>query len=485
MSLNCASRFATALASLMRGRDGGIGIVFGLSLIPMIGLVGLGIDYGLAITNRSRLDRAADAAALAAVVTAKAYVAANASQVGVMDAARIAGKAQAVNTFTVNLGKIPMADVSLQTPDVTIDGQTVNAKVTYTVTIQNIFAKLFRVPTTTITNTSKASADLPSYLDFYLMVDVSGSMGLPTTSAGMTQLAKDNDDMVDDYKQGCQFACHYPDNKGWGLAAGKIQLRSDAVNNAVCDLLERATVSLVPDQYRIGIYPFINQLGTLSGLTTNIASLKTAAQCSQVWPLAFTNLLDTGTTQLYTSGDPTTGTGAGGTHFETALPQMKSIVGMNGYGDGSTSMSRKPFVFLVTDGMQNKQNYYSKIINGKYVYSGNSSQFSGYGRADFGPLKPASQPSPIDPADCDALKAAGATISILYIPYNIINFVDKGGIYVAPENNRVNKFSPTLATPLQACASPGYFKTADSPEAITAALNAMFYQALRVARLIQ
>ncbi len=32
---------------------------------------------------------------------------------------------------------------------------------------------------TTLTNTVTASADLPSYLDFYLMVDVSGSMGCP------------------------------------------------------------------------------------------------------------------------------------------------------------------------------------------------------------------------------------------------------------------------------------------------------------------
>lgn len=66
------------------------------------------------------------------------------------------------------------------------------------------------------------------------------------------------------------------------------------------------------------------------------------------------------------------------------------------------------------------------------------------------------------------MKAAGATISILYIPYNQISFTDKGG-GIAWENNRVNGFSPTLATPLQACASPGYFKTANSPDDITAA----------------
>jgi hypothetical protein len=370
--------------------------------------------------------------------------------------------------------------VTLPTPAVDISGQTVTATVTYTARIQNSFAKLFAVPTTTVTNTMKASADLPSYLDFYLMVDVSGSMGLPSTSSGMTQLAQNNDDSFSDYKQGCQFACHFPGNKGWGLAAGKIQLRSDAVNNAVCALLQRAAAPAVPYQYRIGIYPFINQLATLTNLTYDVNALKTSAQCAMAWPLAFTNLLDTGTTQLNSPGDPTTGTGSGGTHFEVAFPQMKGIVTQNGFGDGSTSTSRKPFVFLVTDGMQNGQHFFVKP-NGTYAYPGNPSKFAGYGDAWWD----GSQPTQIDASNCDALKAAGATISVLYIPYNQITFTDKGGT-VAGENKKVNAFSPTLSTPLQACASgPNYFRTANSPADITAALNAMFDQALKLARLTQ
>ncbi|MET7245744.1 pilus assembly protein TadG-related protein [Methylobacterium sp. EM32] len=497
MSLTRASRLTAALASLMRDRDGGIGIIFGLSLIPIVGLVGLGVDYGMAITNRARLDRAADASALAAVVTAKAYVAANASQSGVLDKARAAGVAQAVNTFKVNTGSVPLSTVTLATPTVDISGQTITAAVTYTAIVQNSFAKLFRVPTTTVTNTSKASADLPSYLDFYLMVDVSGSMGLPTTADGMALLASKNTDMFYDYQQGCQFACHFqrtkdsddnnrPDFIGWNVAvSNKIQLRSDAVNDAVCKLIDRAAAPTVPGQYRIGIYPFINQMATLIDLTMQINDLRTTAQCTTSPRLAFTNLLDTGTTQLYTNNDPTTGTGSGGTHFENAFPQMTTLVGQKGAGDGSTATSRKPFVFLITDGMQNGQNFYDRSRTGKLAYSGYASkykpQINGYNYADWD----GSKPSQIDSRYCDALKAAGATISILYIPYNQISFTNNSG-YIAWENNRVNGFSPTLATPLQACASgPNYFRTANSPEAITAALSAMFDDALKVARLIQ
>ncbi len=176
--------------------------------------------------------------------------------------------------------------------------------------MKNNFGQIFRTPTTTFSNTVKASADLASYLDFYLLLDVSGSMGLPATTTGMSKLASQNNDMSNDYKQGCQFACHYPGNNGWTLAAGKIQLRSDAVNNAVCSLIQRAANPSVTSQYRVGLYPFINQLGTLADINSSIATLNTAAQCAQSWPLALTGLLDTGTTQLYTNNDPSTGIGS-------------------------------------------------------------------------------------------------------------------------------------------------------------------------------
>lgn len=473
-------RLASLSLHFIRFKDaskGSINILFGFLLVPIIGIFGLGVDYGMAVTTKTKLNAAADAAALAGVVTAKAYIAANPNDANLNQNAIAVGQQQAINSFNVNAGKVPFATVSLTTNSVTRNGQTLNSKIVYTATVQNNFGKLFRAPTTTISTTVQASVDLPSYLDFYLMVDVSGSMGLPSTASGMTQLASVNFDMWPDYLQGCQFACHFPGYTGWTLAAGKIQLRSDAVNNAVCNLLKRAASPLVPNQYRVGIYPFINQLGILAGLTSNMATLNTAAQCSQTWPLAFTNLLDTGTTQLYTGYDPTTGIGSGGTHFEVALPQMKTII--SSFGDGSSSSKSKPFVLLVTDGMQNSQ-HFSALLASKYAYPGSPSKFLGYLPAAWD----GSQPSQIDPSNCAALKNAGATISILYIPYNTINFTNNFGS-IAWENNRVNSLSPTISIPLKACASSGYFYTANSPSDITASLSAMFDQALRVARIIQ
>ncbi|GJD35507.1 pilus assembly protein TadG-related protein [Methylobacterium aerolatum] len=475
--LTLAHRLAARTVALRRERGGSINILFGLSVIPLIGMIGLGVDYGVAITAKTKLNNAADAAALAAVVTAKAYIANNPAQANVTQSGITAGTNQAINAFAVNAGRVPFTTFTLQTPSVVRSGQTLTATVTYTATVQNNFGKIFRAPTVPLTNTVTASADLASYLDFYLMMDVSGSMGLPATPTGMSQLAAVNTDMWSDYQQGCQFACHFPGYNGWNQAAGKIQLRSDAVNSAVCSLIQRASQPLVPNQYRVGLYPFINQLATLSPLTGTMATLSTAAQCAQSWPMALTNLLDTGSTQLYTGLDPSTGTGAGGTHFEVAMAQMQSTI-VN-YGDGSSASKPKPFVFLVTDGMQNGQHFFTSV-NGKYTYPGNPSKFVGYANAWWD----GSQPSQIDATTCSALKSAGATISVLYIPYNQISFVNNGG-GIAWENNRVNAFSPTLATPLKACASPGFFYTANTPADITASLNAMFDQALRMARITQ
>ncbi len=471
---------STRAAAFRTSRRGSIPILFALSLLPLVGLIGLGIDYGVAASNKTKLDTAADAAAIAAVVTAKTYLADNAGQADATTKAIAAGIAKATNAFRANVGTVALAQIDLPTPQLSRNGQTLTAVVSYSAAVRNTFGPLFGSPTTTLTNTATATTDIASYLDFYLLLDVSGSMGLPTSEEGMARLAAVNKDNYDDYKQGCQFACHFPGQTGWGLAVRQIQLRSDAVNKAVCSLIKRASNPAVPNQYRVGLYPFVSRMGTLAKITSNVANLNTTAQCGSDWPngqLALTNLLDTGSTQLATLNDPSTGTGSGGTHFENVLPQIKSEI--TSFGDGSSMNKSKPFVFLITDGMQNYQ-YYSTFQNNKQNYPGYPSLFPGFFDAwwsDNG-----SEPMPIDPSNCDAVKRAGATMSVLYIPYNIIRFVDRGGD-TAWENNRVNGFSPTLATPLKSCASPGFFFSANTSDDITASLNAMFDKALQVARI--
>ena len=59
--------FAKVLPRLRDARDGGVSVLFGLALIPVVGAVGLAIDYGASVRIRSMLKASTDAAALAGV----------------------------------------------------------------------------------------------------------------------------------------------------------------------------------------------------------------------------------------------------------------------------------------------------------------------------------------------------------------------------------------------------------------------------------
>lgn len=477
------------LTRFARDRGANVAILFGLSLFPMIGVAGLGIDYGIALSAKSKLDNAADAAALAAVATAKAYVANNASDPTLNVDAVVAGLNRAYRAFAVNAGSLSFSTVP--TPVITLvrTGQTFASNVTYQTTTTTQFGKMFGRSNLGVGGSSAASADVPSYLDFYLMVDESGSMGIPTSSADQTTLANVNG--------GCQFACHFPASAGGGdgysiattgkknngttVLNGTLQLRSGAVNNAICQLLARANNPAVNNQYRVGIYPFINQISTMTALTTNIASVQTAADCASNPPMKLTTLLDTDVTQFYSGSDPTTGTGSGGTHFETALPGMQALV--SPIGDGSLASYSKPFVFLITDGMDNGQHYDSKS-GSSYRYVGNpNTLFKSYvgsdGKTPVTAAFDGSTPQLFSTSYCNQIKSAGITLSILYIPYVTLTV----GSANQGETIAVNNLIPSLSTNLQSCATSGFFYTASSSADITAALNAMFNQAVQVAHL--
>ena len=103
---------------------------------------------------------------------------------------------------------------------------------------------------------------------------------------------------------------------------------------------------IVPQQFRIGLYPFIQNLYTYFALTSTINASPTTPGTINYAAANLATLLDTGNT-------PNLGLGSGGTHFENAFPSMSNLI--TTVGDGSSSSYTQPFVFLVTDGAQNFQ----------------------------------------------------------------------------------------------------------------------------------
>jgi Flp pilus assembly protein TadG len=454
-------------------RRGNVAVIFAFCSLVLVGLAGLGIDYYRAITLKARLDLAADAAAIAAINTAEAYIAANsANQSNLTSTAMALGQEQAQKVFQVNAGaameftKPPVITVASTTGQITL-----SSTVVYQAASPSVFGTFFGIKQINVSNANaggaQASLTMGKYLDFYLLLDVSGSMGLPSTTSGQTALAKINPDQKSEYPTGCVFACHFSGNfcdgkacRGYTLASkNNIQLRAAAVGVAVQQLLQTAqTSATVPNQFRVGIYPFITCMSTFYALSSNLTGASNAI--SALGSNGLSALLDTGeatTPPTTPDGCSTTASpyGSGGTNFGNVLPVMKTTV--QTIGTGAVQSSPQPFVFLVTDGAANGQYYTIK------------SGFTG------------STPQNMDPSLCTSLKQNGIVISVLYIPYAPITNPNKN--FAGDEDDKVNAIIPDIPTTLQQCASPSFFFTANTPQDITNAMQAMFQQSLAVARL--
>ena len=161
-----------------------------------------------------------------------------------------------------------------------------------------------------------------------------------------------------------------------------------------------------------------------------------------------------------------TNLGSGGTHIDEALNSVNGLIssGTGTVGDGSTPTTPQPYVFLVTDGAQDTQ-----------IQASHNGNWHGSNRATC-PERPR-QPYPT----LHTLKDRGIIVSVLYIPYETISPVNTS--FAGNEDTYANNNIPNIPPSLQACASPGFFYTANSPADITAALNAMFNHALQTAHI--
>ena len=120
-----------------------------------------------------------------------------------------AGVLDANNIFTGNLNATSGYSNLSVTSTVVKTGPSLNSVVTFSASVPVVFMKVLGYQTLTVNGTSKASSSLPLYLDFYLTLDVSGSMGLPSTPAEALRMQAINPDNYVQYPTGCTLACHF------------------------------------------------------------------------------------------------------------------------------------------------------------------------------------------------------------------------------------------------------------------------------------
>ncbi len=559
---NCLQQF---LSRFRRDRRGNVAVIFTIAAIPLISAIGCAVDYSMATRMKAKLQSAADAASIAALSQKSPGFLAASVMTG--NGSVTAGVTDATNVFNANMNGI----TGYQNPNVTIavtkTGIKLAANVTFSVDVPTTFLKVINFSKLTVSGLSSSAATLPPYLDFYLTLDVSGSMGLPSTPAEQARLGKINPDNWVQYRNAtgisCTLACHFaPQNSACkdppvtsptapaanppisssysqqyntnnycmgyiysrvnqtalnnlinaNSVAGAlkqkpglpttmlpdlnnsvngtpnsfikgntksrtdsltavsscptdgtddcIQLRLDAVGYAVTELFKTANNSAkVTNQFRIGLYPFIQKLYSYFTLTSTINGSPTTPGTINYAAANLASLLDT---------NMDSSLGSGGTHIDTALTSVNGLIlsGSGPVGDGSTATTPQPYVFLVTDGAQDNQ--VKGVPNGSWSGSNKATTIDKQNTLATVP-------------QCETLKNRGIIVSVLYIPYQPVSPVVTS--FAGDEDTYANNNIQYIPASLQKCASPGFFYTANSPTDITAALNAMFNHALQTAHI--
>ncbi|RIA36684.1 putative Flp pilus-assembly TadE/G-like protein [Hephaestia caeni] len=509
------SRFSAFLARLRASQRGNVLMLFGFAMIPMVFATGMGIDYARAARLRTKLNALADAAALSAVTQTMME---EEDEGKVKAAATVMFKAQA-DTLGGMVGT-PEFHIELSHPD---GANSRTADVTYTAKSLNSFGGVLKMHAITVAGSSTASAARPPDMDFYIALDTSPSMALPTTSAGIEHM---------DEKMNCSFACH----------SNKIQQYiGSGIGKLPSLILDNAKFSIIKGAYRSSgsgsnkkqyidddnSYIYVNRDATDSKCKTSssnkdicvynadgtyadsywyarnqninlrvtdertaVQDLMTLAQSYaesnhrdyRAALYTFDHSTNLKTIASLTSNLANVSTLANNVDLVTVNDQM-------GNGRPPDGSSGQEYLFTSFKSILKKmENDVLPATSGKgtdepgdtpqaflfMVTDGMSDENIGSGRT-----RDAMQQQQID--QCNAIKNRGIKIAILYTEYTVESIKDD-----EPGQRAIaEKAIPKIAPALNKCASPNLMMTVKTDESISDALRTLFTKAIASAHLIK
>jgi Flp pilus assembly protein TadG len=462
--------FGDRMRRFIRDRGGNTALTFAVSLIPIMFLTGMGIDFSSATEKRLRLNSAADAAALSMVTpTAMSETCATA-------------QTTAQNIFNAQAAQISNLDYTTPTITGCVNNATTRTvNVTYTASSVNAFPNVYALlthsaaTTWTITGSSTATASSAPNINFYLLLDNSPSMDIAATTAGINTMVANTSE-----QGGCALACHETnptasdvegnpngeDNYTLAKNLGVVT-RIENMATATASLMTTASEMMTsnnatcpngPGCYEMAIFTF-NVTGTTNtqcsstaiqtifapscAPSSNLSSAQTAAAAIDVLEVCSNNYLTCSNNNNDTDTD-----------FETAMTTVNNI--MPTPGSGISGSTPQEVLFLVTDGVDDEVN------------SSSCSQTLDGSRCQ----------QPFNTAMCTTIKNRGIRIAVLYTEYLPLPTNTWYNDWVAP-------FQSQIGTNIQSCASSGLFFQVTTDGDITAAMQALFQQAVSTARLSQ
>jgi len=445
------------VSRFIRDRKGSIATIFALSIIPIVFLTGLGLDFTSAVQKRTRLNAAADAAALAAVTPA------------MMTQSNSAAVTAATNMFNAASSGISGVTIAAPTVTVTNSGLVRTITVSYTATSTNSFPNVFALLTKAseatwpISGSSTATSYSAPNINFYLMLDNSPSMAIAATTSGINTMVANTS-----AQGGCAFACHETnpsaDSLGnphgednYTLAANLgVVTRIQNMATATSALMSTASQTEQSNNatYQMAIYTF-NVQGTSSSNSlqtiyapnnkpsSNLSAAGTAAANISVLEVCSNNYLTCSNNNNDTDTD-----------FESAMTQINST--MPNPGTGSSNSTPQEVLFIVSDGVDDEVN------------SSSCSQSLDGNRCQ----------QPFNTSLCTTIKNRGIMIAVLYTEYLPLPTNTWYNDWIAP-------FQSSISSNMESCASPGLFFQITTDGDITAAMATLFQLAIASARLSQ
>ncbi|WP_106796145.1 VWA domain-containing protein [Rhizobium sp. H4] len=416
-------------------RSGNFGIMTALLMVPLLGTAGIAVDFAHAMSLRTQLFAAADAAAVGSIAEKSGAVAAAMTMSG--NGTISLGKTDARNIFMSQMsGELTGVQVDLSI-DVTKAANKLNSQVSFAATVPTTFMRVLGRDSITISGTATAEYQTASFMDFYILLDNTPSMGVGATAKDVSMMEKNTSDS-------CAFACHETQNSNnyYNLAKKLgVSMRIDVVRQATKELTLTAKATRVStNQFRMGVYTFGTKaedakLTTISTPTDNLDQVRTYTDAVDLMTIPY---------QGYNNDQQTS--------FDNALTQMKDIITTP--GDGSTSTTPQKILFFVSDGVgdSEKPKGCTKKLTGKRCQE------------------------PIDTSFCKPLKDKGIRIAVLYTTYLPL---PKNGWY----NTWISPFQSQIPTKMQECASPGLYFEVTPTEGIADAMKALFLKAIRAPRI--
>lgn len=417
------------LQRFIRQKDGVLPVIFALSIIPSMALVGMTIDFAGARSAKARLQSAADAAVLEALTQSE----------------RLESEAGNENDFLRNdTGYMPIKrgsdlfkTLSEQTSGISgihhsisveRKGNTFTAKINYNADYLNTMPNIGQANTLVLAGRAESSLTVSGagFLDIYTLLDTSSSMGIGASPSDIAKLEawEEGPNYDKAAKKGCAFSCH-------GEKPAGVQLRVDVMRDAMIDMINSADAEFKkqakdePARIRIAINKFDHVPTVVEALTSDYARLRSDMHEIRLHP-----------------------TQHRGTDMKRAVNWLTPNVPAS--GNGLSASSPRRFVFIVTDGMQDRHPAWQ------------AQNFPG-------PTGANGRTGPVDPATCSALKSKGVTVGILYTTQ--VGIKGYEWYWKNPQ--------PAIRPNLQACASDNFFFEASDAAQLSAEFKKMFKKAVQ------